>query len=127
MLAALLFIVGRLALAMTVELSIGMQFVDVERVRPWAVAKAALGNAAVILGLSTPAQSLYWVWRELTLSGPVLDWVTKPSDAKSSIARVAHLSDLHSLVSATAIAWRPGLTAREVTGAFVAPCASSPR
>lgn len=94
-LAALLFTVGGLALAMTVELSIGLQLVDVERVRPWAVAKAALGNAAVILGLSTAVQSLYWVWRELTLSGPVLDWVPKPLQAKSSIARVAHLSDLH--------------------------------
>ena len=64
---------------MTVDVSIGLQLVDVEHVRPWAVAKAALGNAAVVLGLSTAAESLYWLWRELTLSGPVLDWVPNPS------------------------------------------------
>jgi hypothetical protein len=39
------------------------------------VAKAALGNAAVILGLSTVVESLYWLWRELTINGPALDWV----------------------------------------------------
>ena len=94
-LAALLLAGGGLALAMTVEVSIGLQLVDVEHVRPWAVAKAALGNAAVILGLSTVVESLYWLWRELTISGPVLDWVPNPSKAESSVARVAHLSDLH--------------------------------
>ena len=94
-LAALLLAAGGLALAMTVEVSIGLQLVDVEHVRPWAVARAALGNAAVILGLSTVVESLYWLWRELTISGPALDWVPDPSKAESSVARVAHLSDLH--------------------------------
>ena len=94
-LAALLLAGGGIALAMTVEVSMGLQLVDVEHVRPWAVAKAALGNAAVILGLSTVVESLYWLWRELTISGPVLDWVPNPSKAESSVARVAHLSDLH--------------------------------
>ena len=57
--------------------------------------RAALGNAAVILGLSTVVESLYWLWRELTISGPVLDWVPNPLKAESSTARLAHLSDLH--------------------------------
>jgi 3',5'-cyclic AMP phosphodiesterase CpdA len=91
----LLLASGGLALAITVDLSIGLQLVDVERVRPWAVATAALGNAAVILGLSTAAESLYWVWGELKLRGPVLDWAPNPSEPETSIARVAHLSDLH--------------------------------
>ena len=92
---ALLFAGGGLALAMTVNLSIGLQLVDVERVRPWAVVRAALGNAAVVLGLSTVAESLYWVWRELKFRGPVLDWAPCPSGLGGSIDRVAHLSDLH--------------------------------
>ena len=94
-LAALLLAGGGLTLAMTVEVSIGLQLVDVEHVQPWAVARAALGNAAVILGLSTVVESLYWLWRELTISGPALDWVPNPSKAESSVTRVAHLSDLH--------------------------------
>jgi 3',5'-cyclic AMP phosphodiesterase CpdA len=93
--AALLLAAGGLALALTVEVAIGLQLVDVEHVRPWAVTTAALGNAAVILGLSTVVESLYWLWRELTINGPALDWVPDPSKAKSSVARVAHLSDLH--------------------------------
>jgi 3',5'-cyclic AMP phosphodiesterase CpdA len=80
---------------MTHGVSIGLQLVDVERVRPWAVAKAALGNAAVILGLSTAAESLYWLWRELTFRAPVLDWTPDPPEPESSTTRVAHLSDLH--------------------------------
>jgi hypothetical protein len=94
-LAALLLAGGGIALAMLVEVSIGLQLVDVERVRPWAVAQAALGNAAVVLGLSTVVESFYWIWRELALKGSVLDWVPPPSHADASIVRVAHLSDLH--------------------------------
>jgi len=94
-LAALLLAAGGLALALTVEVSIGLQLVDVEHVQPWVVARAALGNAAVILGLSTVVESLYWLWRELTINGPALDWVPNPSKAGSPVARVAHLSDLH--------------------------------
>jgi hypothetical protein len=90
-LGALLFAGGGLALAITVDLSIGLQLVDVERVRPWAVIRAALGNAAVVLGLSTAAESLYWVWRELGFRGRVLDWAPGPSEPGTSIDRVAHL------------------------------------
>ena len=94
-LAALLLGGGGLMLAMLVEVSLGLQLVDVTHVRLWAVTQAALGNAAVVLGLSTAVESLYWIWRERSLRGPVLDWVPSPSHADASIARVAHLSDLH--------------------------------
>jgi 3',5'-cyclic AMP phosphodiesterase CpdA len=53
----------------------------------------------VIVGLSTIFESLYWLWRELKLSGPVLDWapgpVQDPAQTAPSTLRVAHLSDLH--------------------------------
>ena len=96
-LAALLFAAGGLALAITAEVSIGLKLVDVERVRMWPTIKAALGNAAVVLGVSTVFESLYWLWRELTLSGPILDWAPDlaPAPAASPRLRVAHLSDLH--------------------------------
>jgi 3',5'-cyclic AMP phosphodiesterase CpdA len=93
--AALLLGGAGLALALSVELSIGLQLVDVEHVRPWAVATAALGNAAVVFGFSTAAASAFWLWRELTLSRPVLDWMPDPSERTASVVRVAHLSDLH--------------------------------
>ena len=94
-LGALLFAGAGLALSMTMGLSTGLQLVDLEHVRVWAVVKAALGNAALIFGLSTAAESLYWVWRELRLSGPVLDWAPSSMQPEGSISRVAHLSDLH--------------------------------
>ncbi len=95
-LAALLFAAAGLAVAISIEVSFGLKLVDVEHVRVWAVIWAALGNAAVILGLSTALESLHWFWRELTLGGPALDWVPGPSSpTASSVLRIAHLSDLH--------------------------------
>lgn len=94
-LGALLFAGGGIALALTIDLSIGLQLVDVEHVRPWAVVTAALGNAAIVLGLSTAAESLYWVWREFRFRGQVLDWTPGPPEPGAAIDRVAHLSDLH--------------------------------
>jgi 3',5'-cyclic AMP phosphodiesterase CpdA len=93
--AALLFAAGGLVLAITVETEFGLKLIDVEHVRILTTVKAALGNAAVIIGLSTVFESLLWFWRELTLSGPALDWVPGPSQDASSILRIAHLSDLH--------------------------------
>ena len=49
-LAALLLGGAGFALALSIELSLGLQIVNVEHVRPLAVAKAALGNAAVVFG-----------------------------------------------------------------------------
>jgi 3',5'-cyclic AMP phosphodiesterase CpdA len=86
---------GGITLAVTVGLSCGLQSVNVESVRPWAMALAALSNAAVILGLSTATESFYWVWRELAVRGSVKDWTPFPSGEEKPTARVAHLSDLH--------------------------------
>jgi hypothetical protein len=94
-LAALLFAGGGLALAIAVDFRIGLKLINVEQVRVWPIFKAALGNAAVIFGLSTVFESLFWLWRELTLSDPVLDWVPGPAPSASSTLRIAHLSDLH--------------------------------
>jgi 3',5'-cyclic AMP phosphodiesterase CpdA len=52
-------------------------------------------NAAAILGISTVIESMFWLWRELTLGGPVLDWNPSAADAGLGDVRVAHLSDLH--------------------------------
>ena len=93
--AALLFSAGGLALAFAVQTSIGLQLIDVEHVRSWALIKTALGNAAMIIGVSTAFESLLWFWRELTLSSPALDWVPEPLQTARPTLRVAHLSDLH--------------------------------
>jgi 3',5'-cyclic AMP phosphodiesterase CpdA len=93
--AALLFAAGGLALAWVVERSVGLQILNIFTVHPSTLAKAALTNAAIIVGLSTVADSLYWLWRELTLSGPVTDWTPASSNAELPAVRIAHLSDLH--------------------------------
>jgi len=92
--AALLLGGAGFALAMFVELSIGLSLVDAERVAPWAVARAALGNAAMVFGFSTAVASVFWLWRELSVTEPVLDW-PHPLQPAASLFRVAHLSDLH--------------------------------
>jgi 3',5'-cyclic AMP phosphodiesterase CpdA len=92
--AALLLGGAGFALAMSVELSIGLKVVDAERVAPWIVSTAALGNAAMVFGFSTAAASAFWLWRELSVTEPALDWPHPPQPA-ASVFRVAHLSDLH--------------------------------
>lgn len=95
-LAALLLAAAGAALAWRVEASAGLQLIDAGEIRPWAAAKAALGNAALLLGLSTVFESGYWLWRELTWNHPVFDW--HPSAAGAGLAtHVAHLSDLHTV------------------------------
>src|SRR5262249_59086557 len=93
--AALLFAAGGLALALAVERSFGFQILDVLRVHPWDLARAALTNALIVLGFSTALASLFWLWRELTLSGPVLDWAPASANPEAPAVRIAHLSDLH--------------------------------
>jgi 3',5'-cyclic AMP phosphodiesterase CpdA len=93
--AALLFASGGLVLAVIVEVSFHLQLVDIVHVRWRPLVLAALGNAAVILGLSAAIESLYWIWRELSLKGVVLDWMPSPPAPQTSIVRIAHLSDLH--------------------------------
>lgn len=94
-LAAVLLAAAGAALAWKVEVSTGLQLVDAGRVQPWTAVTAALGNAAVILGLSTVIESAYWLWKELTLGSPVLDWVPALVPAELPRVQVAHLSDLH--------------------------------
>ena len=94
-LAALVLAAAGASLAWKVEVSTGLQLVDAGRVRPWNAVTAALGNAAVILGLSTVIESAYWLWHEFTPGGPVLDWDPAPAIAELPCTRVAHLSDLH--------------------------------
>lgn len=94
-LATLVFASAGLALAFAVEFSIGLKLINVERVSVWTAVMAALGNAAVVLGVSTVFESLYWFWREIRLNSPVLDWVPNPTPVAASQSRVAHLSDLH--------------------------------
>ena len=94
-LAALLLAAGGAGLAWAIGVSFGLHFLEAGQVRPWAVVKAALGNAAVVLGISTVIESGYWLWHEFKLSGPVLDWNPTPAGTDSPLVRVAHLSDLH--------------------------------
>jgi 3',5'-cyclic AMP phosphodiesterase CpdA len=93
--AALLLASAGAVLAWRVEVSLGLQLIDAGQVRPWAAVKAALGNAALLLGLSAIVESGYWLWRELTVNDPVLDWHPSAAGASLTTARVAHLSDLH--------------------------------
>jgi predicted MPP superfamily phosphohydrolase len=93
--AALLFCFSGIALALAVEFSAGLKLINVERVSVWATLKAALSNAAIVVGCSTVFESLHWLRRELSLKSPVLDWVDRAPNPGSSTLRVAHLSDLH--------------------------------
>jgi 3',5'-cyclic AMP phosphodiesterase CpdA len=95
MLGGLLLAVGGVALAWTVGRSLGLQLIDIEGGRPWPLTRAALGNAAIILGLSTAVESLIWVWREWTIRGPAANWNSAPAAAETPSVRVAHVSDLH--------------------------------
>ena len=93
--AAVLVVAGGLALAAIIEVSLGLQLVDILHVQFWTVTRAALGNAAVVLGLAAAIESLYWIWREFSLDSLARDWVPSPPGAGAALVRVAHLSDLH--------------------------------
>lgn len=93
--AALLFGGAGLVVASVVEFYLHLQIVDLVHVRWQRIAAAGLGNAAVILGVSTAIESIYWIWRELSLRGAVLDWIPGPPTPEAPTVRVAHLSDLH--------------------------------
>ena len=96
-LAALLLATAGAVLAWRVAVSFGLQLIDAGQLRPWRAAKAVFGNAALVLGLSTVFETGYWLWRELTLNDPVLDWQPSAAGAGFMTVRVAHLSDLHSV------------------------------
>jgi 3',5'-cyclic AMP phosphodiesterase CpdA len=93
--ATLIFAGGGLLVATLVEVSLGIEVVDIIHFRWWLLAQAALGNAAVILGASAAIESLFWIWRELSLDGVVLDWRPQAVSPQIIPVTVAHLSDLH--------------------------------
>lgn len=93
-LAAFLLASAGALVAWRVRVSLGLRLIHAGQVRPWVAAQAAFGNAAFVLGVSTVFESLYWLWRELTLNDPVLHWHPCPVAGCTTI-RVAHLSDLH--------------------------------
>jgi len=93
-LAAMLMAGGGLLLVWSVGVLADPGFADVI-MQPWAVARAGLSNAAVLLGLSTAAASLYWLWREIAWLRPLRDWFPSPIPGDAPVVRVAHLSDLH--------------------------------
>lgn len=96
-LAALLLASAGGVLAWRIGVSFGLQLIDAGQIHPWAAVKAALGNAALVLGVSTVVESVYWLWRELTLHDPVLDWHPSDPGANFATTRIAHLSDLHAV------------------------------
>jgi 3',5'-cyclic AMP phosphodiesterase CpdA len=93
-LAAMLMAGGGILLAWSVGVLANPGLADVV-MQPWAVAQAGLSNAAVFLGLSTAAASLYWLWREIASLRPLRDWSPGPPLGQTTTVRVAHLSDLH--------------------------------
>ena len=95
--AALVFALAGAALAYRIGASPGFQFLHSGQAHPWAAARAALGNAALVLGVSMVFESGYWLWRELTLNDPVLNWYPSGAGANGATMHVAHLSDLHAV------------------------------
>jgi 3',5'-cyclic AMP phosphodiesterase CpdA len=93
-LAAIVLAGGSLLLATSIELLASPSIGDVV-LQPWAIARAGLSNAVIVLSLSTVAASLYWLWREIGTRYPLRDWTPGPPIGQAPIVRVAHLSDLH--------------------------------
>lgn len=92
--ASLLLAGSGLALALSVGVLTNPVLADL-LARPGAVVQAGLRNAVLLLGLSTTASSLYWLWQELARRRPLRDWSPGPAPAGARTIRVAHLSDLH--------------------------------
>jgi 3',5'-cyclic AMP phosphodiesterase CpdA len=94
--AALIFASGGLALAWGIWSSFGFQFLSLGHLHPWALAKSALVNAAIVFGISTIIDSLLWLHQELTIGSQILNWMPDQLHGEQSRAvRIAHLSDLH--------------------------------
>src|SRR5262245_18964573 len=83
-----------LALAVPFSTSAGLEHL-VRPVSLTALARAALGNALVVLGLSTAIASAYWFSRECPYTSPILDWTPGPPLAAARTLPIAHVSDLH--------------------------------
>ena len=93
--AALLLAGGGVALAFAVPFST-VAGVETPRLGSLpALTSAALGNALVVLGLSTAIDSVYWFSREMSSATPVLNSAPSQPLPVEHALRIAHLSDLH--------------------------------
>jgi len=92
--AAALLAGGSLLLAVSVGVLAHPSLADL-MTEPWALIKAGVTNATILLCLSTLAASLFWAWRGLTSRLPLRDWTPGAPIDHAPIVRVAHLSDLH--------------------------------
>jgi len=94
--ATILLAGGGIALAFAVPFSTSAGLEHLVRpVSLTALARAALGNALVVLGVSTAIASAYWFSREFSYTIPILDWTPGPPLAAARTLRIAHVSDLH--------------------------------
>lgn len=100
--AGLLAAAGLIVVA-AFALSTGAGLVGASSVIPRGLIGAFLGNAMVVLGVSTMVASVVWCWREMATDEAVRDWTPAQAPSPSARAvsqgtgtmRVAHLSDLH--------------------------------
>jgi predicted phosphodiesterase len=93
--ATTLFAGGGVALAFAVPFWTVAGLEQLRHVGLTALTGAALGNALVVLGLSTTIASGYWFSREMSAATPVLNWAPSQPVEAAHILRIAHVSDLH--------------------------------
>jgi predicted phosphodiesterase len=94
LIAAMLLAGGSLVLAVSVGVLAHPSLTDL-MTQPWALLKAGVTNALILLCLSTLGASLFWAWRGLTWRFPLRNWTPEAPIDDAPIVRVAHLSDLH--------------------------------
>jgi hypothetical protein len=94
-LAAMLLGGAGLVLALSIEFTVGFHVVDFNAAGLWLLGRTILADAAMVFAISTVATSALWLWRELTLKDPVLEWTPGSPIPGAPVHRVAHLSDLH--------------------------------
>lgn len=85
---------GGAALVFAVPFSTVADLENLRQTSLAAVTMAVLGNALVVLGLSTTIDSVLWFAREIT-GPPVLNWAPGQPVTAARTFRIAHLSDLH--------------------------------
>ena len=95
-LAAILLAGGGITLALAAPFSTSAGLEHLLRpVSVPALARAALGNALVVLGVSTAIASAYWFSREMSSAIPVFNWTPGPPVEGARTYRIAHVSDPH--------------------------------
>ena len=94
-LAAILLAGGGVTLASVAPFSTVVRLDSLGPTSLAVLTSAALGNALIVLGLSTAIASVYWFSREISSATPVLNWAPNPPVPGAHTLRIAHLSDLH--------------------------------